>query len=261
MDEAGDEITRSLADKLSYLLSGDVVAAASSISKAQGPLFPCEEAEIAAAAPVRKAEFRAGRTVARSALAALGVAAQPIPRTNDRRPVWPAGIVGSITHSGTLCAAIAARNEHVLGLGVDLEPATPLEPSLYSTVGRPNERVTFEYPIKSGADSVDRGKLVFAIKEAVFKAYYPVTEVFLDYQDATITVDPGGQFSVRLVQRVPALPGHPIFLGRWALVGDHILAVLRLKRVVDAPPRQRDAASLENRLLKKRMLGDEGDGE
>ncbi|MEM6846531.1 MAG: 4'-phosphopantetheinyl transferase superfamily protein [Pseudomonadota bacterium] len=213
---------------LRALLPQNVSAAGGPIAQAQGPLFPGEEEAVARAVPVRQTEFRAGRTFARAALAHLGASQAAIPRAADRRPLWPTGVVGAITHSRHIAAAIAARSDHYLGLGVDLEPATPLDSALYRMIGRPQEQGGLAQPVHTGTGTVDRAKLVFAAKEAVFKAYYPLTRHFLDFQDATVGVDPDGRFTAVLVANVPPVPGHPVLHGRWMQVDRHILAVLTL---------------------------------
>ncbi len=74
----------------------------------------------------RRAEFAAGRECARVALARLGQEAGDIGMEADGAPAWPAGIVGSLSHSQGLAAATVARSEDLAGLGLDLVRARPL---------------------------------------------------------------------------------------------------------------------------------------
>ena len=69
------------------------------------PLFPEEEALLLRAVSKRRNEFALSRTCARRALANIGVAPCSILRTSDRAPIWPSGIVGSITHCKSYTAA------------------------------------------------------------------------------------------------------------------------------------------------------------
>jgi enterobactin synthetase component D len=78
-------------------------------------------ASLARAVPKRKAEFLAGRLGARRALAELGLEAPPLPVGPDRSAVWPAGCVGSITHTHGFVSVAAARADRVRSLGVDSE--------------------------------------------------------------------------------------------------------------------------------------------
>lgn len=123
--------------------------------------YPEEETEIRDVAAGRRREFRAGRFHARQALISLAVRAQPIARQPSRAPRWPHGHVGSISHSSSLCVAVAAQQRRLATLGIDIEPLAPLSPRLAAAILAPGE----------SCDGVEHGLLrVFAAKEAVFKA-------------------------------------------------------------------------------------------
>jgi 4'-phosphopantetheinyl transferase EntD len=96
----------------------------------------------AAPPDVRRQEFTEGRRHARLALGALGLSAVEIPVAHDRRPVWPIGVVGSLTHArdrrnplrpGHVVAAVAASSR-CHGLGVDAEYIGALAPELWPRV-------------------------------------------------------------------------------------------------------------------------------
>ncbi len=91
------------------------------IEEFQGELYP-GEAPFAVGMPgSRAAEFRAGRTAARMALERLGVDGCAIPVGEGGEPIWPPGVVGSISHSCGLCACAVAPSDLYLCLGVDVE--------------------------------------------------------------------------------------------------------------------------------------------
>ncbi|MDH4281639.1 MAG: hypothetical protein OEV36_03210, partial [Myxococcales bacterium] len=101
----------------------------------QRGLLRAEQEAVAGAAQTRIEQFTAGRLCSRIALNRLGVAvATPIPRGEDRAPIWPKGFVGSITHTDSWCAAAVARAEDFRSIGIDLEPATPLRESLWRRI-------------------------------------------------------------------------------------------------------------------------------
>lgn len=74
--------------------------------------YPGEEDLVAKAVEGRRREFITARRCARSALATLGSPASgPIRPGPRREPLWPTGVVGSITHcAGYRAAAVAQRN-------------------------------------------------------------------------------------------------------------------------------------------------------
>ena len=61
---------------------------------------------MARAVPQRRREFFAGRLAAHRAMEALGHLPEPVPMGQDRAPVWPQGLVGSISHGAGACAAM-----------------------------------------------------------------------------------------------------------------------------------------------------------
>lgn len=131
-------------------------------------------ASIQRSVPKRQAEFLAGRICARAAL--LRLDGQPcVPAIGeDRAPVWPSHITGSITHSTGRAAAIVARKEHWQGLGMDLENL--LDPDraerLAGEILTPPELLRMATTRRD-----DRALLVtltFSVKESLFKALYPI---------------------------------------------------------------------------------------
>lgn len=71
--------------------------------------------------PRRKQEFLAGRYCAHRALMKLGMDSCPVLRSRDLLPVWPAAIVGSISHSRGWAVSLVARKEEWAGVGIDIE--------------------------------------------------------------------------------------------------------------------------------------------
>jgi 4'-phosphopantetheinyl transferase EntD len=79
-------------------------------------------ADIAAAVPKRQKEFFYGRLCARSAMAPLRRDVSHIGTGPMREPLWPAGLIGSITHAADMAAAVVlpvSLGYH--GVGIDIE--------------------------------------------------------------------------------------------------------------------------------------------
>lgn len=169
--------------RLALLLPADVVTAECLVQVDEGGLYPEEAAHVARAVPKRRREFAAGRACARRALAALGVARVPIPVARDRSPVWPDGIVGSISHTSDYGAAAVAFAEDFDGIGIDVEGIEPLKPELWRLILTPDERARID-------DGVD-AKVVFSIKEAVYKCQYAQTRTMLDFGDVEVRLGDG----------------------------------------------------------------------
>ena len=179
-----------------------------------GALYPEESALVERAVERRRREFVTGRVCARRALSRLGVAAGPILKGTRNEPLWPDGVVGSITHCLGYRAAAVAFARDVVSIGIDAEPNEPLPDGVESMVATPDEMAAM--PV---LDGVDGAHLVFCAKEAVYKAWYPQTHRWLGFEDAVVTIDPAGAFSVSLL-----VPG-PSLTGQWLAAGGLLAAV------------------------------------
>jgi 4'-phosphopantetheinyl transferase EntD len=121
----------------------------------------------------------AARIVARQLLARHGFPDCGLPKQPSGAPKWPAGIRGSLAHDARVAVAAVGMTCDVDALGIDIEPAEPLPQELLDLVATPRERSRI-------CDDAYRGRLLFAAKEAVYKAVYPLDQTVLDYQDIEI---------------------------------------------------------------------------
>jgi 4'-phosphopantetheinyl transferase EntD len=144
------------------------------------PLGPGEARLVARAVERRRRSFTAGRACAHAALAALGRPTATIGAHAERDPVWPAGAVGSITHTDGFVAAVVGPAATFAGLGLDAEPAGPLDDAVIALVCRPGE------PAEPHA-----ARAVFCAKEAVYKAVFPSTRAFLEFHDVEVRFEEG----------------------------------------------------------------------
>ncbi|WP_083754821.1 4'-phosphopantetheinyl transferase family protein [Bradyrhizobium murdochi] len=157
--------------------------------------FPAEDDMLGNVSLRRRREFAWGRHHAHEALRKLGFAPVPILSRVDRAPLWPSGVVGSISHSSSDCGAVVGISKNVLALGLDIEDQEPLEADLLPFVC-----TCEEIERKEWSSSRFGPKLLFAIKEAVYKSYAPATGEFLDFQDVSVrTNDQCGVFEAEIV--------------------------------------------------------------
>jgi 4'-phosphopantetheinyl transferase EntD len=171
---------------IAQLLPAAVASAAIEGDEPVGELLPEEEAQLSAAVESRRLEFIAGRTCARRALRQLGLPETPILRGGRRQPLWPDGIVGSITHCTGYRAAAAARTLDVLSIGIDAEPHAALPEGVLHSVSLPEERSW----LASAPAHVHWDRVLFSAKESVFKAWFPLTGRFLGFEQALLHFEP-----------------------------------------------------------------------
>lgn len=147
-------------------------------------LWPEEAAAVAKAIPRRRREFAAGRAAAREAMHRLSVCSGAIPANPDRSPRWPAGIVGSISHTAEICLAVVGLRKLWSSIGIDIEPNQDIEESLWEIICAPDElRLVREQPPSKQAAFVAR---IFVAKEAFFKWQFPLNKAMLDFQDVSV---------------------------------------------------------------------------
>jgi enterobactin synthetase component D / holo-[acyl-carrier protein] synthase len=153
------------------------------------PLSSEEEVYITKAVEGRKGEFRAGRHASREALGLLGYKTPAvILRDSLRRPVWPADVVGSISHTSNCCIAAVAYSRDYLGIGVDVEIASPIDASLISRICTKQE-LRWVYERKALGDRAYWCKHIFSIKESIYKLFNPLHGVFLDFLEIEVCLD------------------------------------------------------------------------
>ncbi|MDF0532039.1 4'-phosphopantetheinyl transferase superfamily protein [Tsukamurella sp. 8F] len=217
---------------LQPMMPRGVIARETTVDPEGLTLLPREEAEIARAVEKRRREYTTVRHLAREALAELGVEAGPILKGDKGQPLWPRGVVGALTHCEGFRGAVVGRSMGVRAIGIDAEPHLPLPDKVLDTVSVESERAVLASRLDDGL-AWDR--ILFCAKEATYKAWFPLTERWLGFEDAEITftrtdwADAGvsGEFrSHILIDGSVTDGGTPLvaFDGRWRVVDDLILA-------------------------------------
>ncbi|TGT35801.1 4'-phosphopantetheinyl transferase superfamily protein [Mesorhizobium sp. M8A.F.Ca.ET.165.01.1.1] len=123
----------------------------------------------------------AARIVARTLLGQLGFPQLPILKTRSGVPIWPPGILGSLAHHDTVAAAAIAGTKRIAALGIDIEPNEPLPENLIELIATPNEQRVYDLHLLKRRD-------LFVLKEAVYKAYFPLHKQFIEFHDVEIDI-------------------------------------------------------------------------
>ncbi len=110
--------------------------------------------------------------------------------------------VGSISHTAGLRAAACARSSDWRSLGLDIERAGPLEASIIDAICRPDDLDALA--ASTPPHPSDWPRLLFAMKEAAYKAWYPVTRRLLAFHDMRIVVTPAtSSYRAEVVEAAP----------------------------------------------------------
>jgi len=210
------------------LLPDDVQRAWCNPRDAAPDLLPEEAALVASAVPSRRREFAHGRGLARHLLRQLGIENFALLAGSRREPLWPAGIVGSVTHTEQFCGVAVGRATDYVGIGIDVEPDAPIDPQLAARICRPDELMRL-----AGAGNLDpaiAARLVFSCKEAVYKCQFPALGRALGFADVAIRLAPEGTFTVELTSEGPVHSWSGALAGRWARRGGLLLTAAWLPR-------------------------------
>lgn len=159
-------------------------------------LFPEEESVIERAVEKRRREFTTVRACAREALEAMGLPPVPILPGVRGAPNWPRDVVGSMTHCDGYRAASVARSADFDSIGIDAEPNVPLPDGVLDTISVPEDFACLKRVASTG---VAADRLLFSAKESVYKAWFPLAQRWLGFDDATVTLRTDGTFTARLL--------------------------------------------------------------
>ena len=114
-------------------------------------------------------------------------------------PILPDGLAGSITHCNGYRGAAVARTDAVVSLGIDAEPHAPLPPRVLGAVTAPGDAEHLA-ELAAADPAVHWDRLLFSAKEAVYKAWYPLTQRWLGFSDASLTLQPlTGTFTAHIL--------------------------------------------------------------
>jgi enterobactin synthetase component D len=156
--------------------------------------------QIGQAVPKRQAEYLAARLLLRRLQHQLGLTPAQILPAIDRSPLWPAGQQGSVSHSGDF-VLVGLGNNVGRHLGVDLEQwltaaqYQELAPAILSAQEqqwclRENSHLSLSQQLT----------LIFAAKEALYKALYPDCRQIMEFSAARVLAISASQILLQLTQ-------------------------------------------------------------
>ena len=184
---------------------------------------PEEAEDIAHAAPARQREFAAGRACARAGLARLGLDAGALRRGASRAPIWPEGVVGSITHCSDFCAAAVAPRAFARSVGLDAERQGRVTPRILARITTEGERAALAAR-PAGDAAPDRGTHVWTAKEAALKCLAVALGEMPGPREVEVVLsEQGDRFEAR-VRSTRFARAAPTLRGRHAQQGSLVVA-------------------------------------
>lgn len=187
--------------QLYAIFSKKISLAVDSVDWASIDLGPC------AGASKRAIEHSLGRNCALKALAAMGIKGFSIGSGVNGEPIWPADIVGSISHSKGYCFIAAARAVDFSSLGVDIEHFNRMK-------SRSIDRITHSLESAMVGEDLEIATILFSLKEAFYKAQFPLFKTQLNFKDIALKLIPESQ-SAELIWATPKLEMNPEDYKNW----------------------------------------------
>ena len=177
-------------------------------------------AELANAGRKRKAEHLAGRIAAAHALPD-----HTVPGIGPSgEPLWPEGISGSITHSGTQAMAVVVRHPDAR-VGIDCEAILPDREAREIQDGIIDAQEAMCL-MRSGYPFALALTLAFSAKESLFKALFPQVKNFMDFDCARITRLDERTLTLALTRPQADFKENTLFTLHWLLDGNQVITLL-----------------------------------
>ena len=147
--------------------------------------------------PKKKAHFLGGRYCAHQALSLMKRNESDVPDTYENEkndlvpiqkseqgaPIWPEGVIGSITHTENFIGAVVESAEKLRGIGIDTEKilgpqSVVMVESLVATEEEKRKSLSF--------DPFEYFTLIYSAKESIFKCLNPIIQKYIEFHDVTI---------------------------------------------------------------------------
>lgn len=176
----------------------------------------------------RQSEYLAGRYMAQISMSSMGFEKANIARGLNNSPVWPNGVIGSISHSNDEAYSIVASSNDYKFLGIDYEKIINDEISkeVYNSIANEKE---LRNVMNLGFEFSHALTIIFSSKESLFKALHPHTKFYFDFLDATlINLTPkDNQFEIKLNKTLnESLTENMVFKGIYKISYENILTVV-----------------------------------
>ncbi|WP_457489096.1 4'-phosphopantetheinyl transferase family protein [Tardiphaga sp. P5_C10] len=144
--------------------------------------------QIARSVHRRQAEFFFGRLVARAALQLQGLQVAGITIGDQRQPVWPEGVIGSISHIEGLAAAVVSSADVYGGLGVDIESVHTVGKEPQALLATVVDEQEYAYLLSRHANEGFDVLLTtaFSAKESLFKGAHAAVGRYFDFSSARV---------------------------------------------------------------------------
>ena len=174
-------------DHLNTLFPKNVNSEISDLISDKVELLPAEATISQRYSPKRLREFTTGRVNARHLLERYNIQGYPLLPNADRAPIWPPGIIGSISHCNDRCGVIVTESKHYRSIGFDVENKRDFNYSARKFIcTNEEEQWLLTQPESSRSQKL---LLIFSIKESLYKCLYQADGIKLGFKNVSAIPD------------------------------------------------------------------------
>lgn len=205
------------------LLPHNLVASINKIKSPPYEIYPAEHEIVKSSTKKRIEEFSAGRYCARNALDQHGIYNFPILAGENREPLFPANLAGSITHCKDLAGAVVASRTIYKSLGFDIEQIKPLKYDISRFICTEEENEFIKSQTSYSKETAIL--LFFSMKEAIYKCVFQGYNTRLGFKDCTILSLQGNTAGNIRITKKELLPLTRQLDIRFALADSYIFSI------------------------------------
>ncbi len=131
----------------------------------------------------RQAEYLASRWLVAELLDSTNIKGFQLLNREDRSPIWPTGVYGSLSHHADKVFVILNGVPSLVGNDIELTLSEGKAAELYSMIMNDNEVAIMT---AAGFSLAQATTLVFSVKETVYKAVYPRVQRLFGFEQVTV---------------------------------------------------------------------------
>lgn len=183
--------------------------------------------KISNAVNTRKADFLAGRLLAAHIIRILGHNNVKVDIYNNRLPLWPEKIKGSISHSNGVAICAASTCDSITRLGVDIELLNQEVTSHLINMVMSEDEILLANSSKFNPAYIF--SFFFSAKESLFKALYPEVSFYFNFDVAKIiNIDIKKMcFTISLNYSLNSLHQKGMtYKGKYKIIDSHIITII-----------------------------------
>ena len=162
---------------------------------------------------MRQADYFYGRLAARHALDSLGAGHYEVGTGASREPLWPLGIIGSISHNHNYAVAVAIHQKAHggIGIGIDIESVvTPEARTMLQETVLSDGELAYLRKLRASVSLNTLISLVFSAKESFFKASFNIVGKYFDFDAIEVQHMDLTARSIEFVVKVQLAPQLPV---------------------------------------------------